>query len=361
MNEAPATRGSVGRVLIVDDSPEHRQLMRRRLEDLGLSAELRPDTQSGWHAGVSGGFDAFVIDLLFSRVPEGVSLIRSLKADPRTAAVPVVAVTAFDEGHLKDATRVGADLAIDKHEFSDLALPFIAKRCLPQATTAAGEVLLVEDDDALLDVYTFALERGGFTVRTAASVTAAWQQLAERAPDVLLLDYRLPDGEGFELCRRVRSTPHLAQTYVVIVTGDRSVSEEAGWLDAGADTCWAKPIQALRLGALLKGALRSRNRPATDVLLGAETRLDTARCCIVSRGWESKRLNYNEIRFLETFRNSPEVTRAVAAEAAMVGGEGYEGRSLALNAFLRRFRKKLPEGLEGVITIPGKGFRLGFP
>lgn len=238
----------------------------------------------------------------------------------------------------------------------------IAKRCVPQSAAAAGEVLLVEDDDGLIDLFSIALERGGFAVRTASHIAAAWRQLEERAPDALLLDFRLPDGEGLELCRRIRATPRLTGTFVAILTADASVVEHSDWFDAGADTCWAKPIQALRLAALLKGELRSRKRLATGLLpLGPQSRLDKARRRVVLRGLESKQLNDNEIRFFELFVGSPEVSRAAAATAAMVGGEGDEGRDLALNAFLCRLRKKLPKGLPGIITIPGKGFRLGFP
>ena len=160
---------------------------------------------------------------------------------------------------------------------------------LPQSNPAlvrrsdVVEVLLVEDDDGLLDLFSLALDHEGFHVKTASSVSAAWRQLARKTPDALLLDNGLPDGAGLELCRRIRVTSTLSGLFVAILTADTAVVEKSPWLEAGADTCWPKPISTSRLAALLNGELRSRARPTQAVVaLAAESRLDKARRRIVS-------------------------------------------------------------------------------
>lgn len=345
------------RVLAVDDDAGYRWLLSRSLESIGCSSVLCEDLQGAWLKAVEGGWSAVIVDLLYRNVPDGLAFIEKVRGDSRTARVPLVALTGGEPEYLERARALGADLASSKDDFMHVALPFLARTCAP---VVRPDVLLVEDDEGLLDLYPQVLEREGLRVRTAASAGAAWRELQAAAPDAVLLDCRLPDGDGLALCRRIRDTPALDGLFIAILTSDGQVVEESPWLVAGADTCWAKPLSAERVAALLKGMLRRKAaQPEPVVRLGA-ARLDRARGRLVSGGLESDRLNYPEIRFLELFLAGPEVGRAAAADAALVGSEGLD-RGLALNAFICRLRKKFPPGLEPFVTVHGKGFRLAQP
>ncbi len=158
-------------------------------------------------------------------------------------------------------------------------------------------MLVVEDEPALLQLIGRTLEVSGFTVRRAATATAAVVAVADQPPDLAVVDVMLPDGSGFDLIHRLRDVrPDLA---VVLLTARDGVEDRLTGFAVGADDYVTKPFAVAELVARVNAVLR-RSRPAEDVpevLEVADLRLDDA-AHVVTRGEQLIDLSPTEYRLL---------------------------------------------------------------
>lgn len=121
-------------------------------------------------------------------------------------------------------------------------------------TNMPPAVVLIEDDPNVTLMLTRHLQRAGWTVHAAGTLAAAREVLQDQDWDVVLLDRGLPDGDGLELCREIRSQfPH---GYVVMLTGESSDAAKLEGFEGGADDYVTKPFQTQELLARLRAALR---------------------------------------------------------------------------------------------------------
>ena len=117
-------------------------------------------------------------------------------------------------------------------------------------------ILLVEDDDAIRIGLSRALTAGGDVVTTATSAIEAVRALAESPPDIVLLDLGLPDLDGADVLRLVRSNPATATIPVIVMTARDEDREAVRLLDAGADDYLVKPFSAAQVMARVRAVLR---------------------------------------------------------------------------------------------------------
>lgn len=121
-------------------------------------------------------------------------------------------------------------------------------------------ILVVEDDPQVAASLRDLLEREGYVVRVAGSIAEARRELASDAPvDGMLLDWRLPDGEGIDLLKELRKTSDLP---ILMVTARVEVIDRVLGLEIGADDYVTKPVEPRELLARLKARLRTHLRPA---------------------------------------------------------------------------------------------------
>jgi len=137
-----------------------------------------------------------------------------------------------------------------------------------------SRILFAEDDDALRKMTTQVLASAGHEVRDVSGGLAALDELRQRLPDLVVLDYRMGDPDGFEVCRRIKRDPATAHVPVLILTAQRGIEDRLGGFDAGADDYLAKPFDPrellARVAALLRLAQRGRDRNPTTGLPGGE-------------------------------------------------------------------------------------------
>ena len=121
-------------------------------------------------------------------------------------------------------------------------------------------ILVVEDDDALRYAVSRLLKLPGYQVLEASSGEECLRIAQKERPDLVLLDVRLPDMSGVEVCRRIRATPEIASIFIVHVTGvETSPDSQADALDAGADGYLTKPIHDRALLATIRAMIRIRS------------------------------------------------------------------------------------------------------
>jgi DNA-binding response OmpR family regulator len=117
------------------------------------------------------------------------------------------------------------------------------------------KLLLVEDDPDIQLVARMALKRAGFTVSIAPDGTTALAAIHADRPDVILLDWMMPDVEGTEVCRRIKDDPATSAIPVIFMTARSQQSEIARGLALGATGYIVKPFDALALGKQVREIL----------------------------------------------------------------------------------------------------------
>src|SRR5688572_2397626 len=113
-------------------------------------------------------------------------------------------------------------------------------------------VLIVDDDTAVREILAALLQNQGYHLVLAATGAEALEQAAALRPDVILLDIMMPEMDGFEVCRRIRATPHLADISVIIITALDDREARLHGIEAGADDFIAKPFDKTELRARVR-------------------------------------------------------------------------------------------------------------
>lgn len=120
---------------------------------------------------------------------------------------------------------------------------------------ARKSVLLVEDDDAIAEALGFLIDREGYELRRVASGPAAIDAVRDCAPDLVLLDNRLPGCSGYEVCRQIRLDPALAATRILMMTATANPDDPARSRALGADAFLDKPFSIRQLKGLMQELL----------------------------------------------------------------------------------------------------------
>jgi len=123
------------------------------------------------------------------------------------------------------------------------------------AATFNKNILVVDDDAGMLALTSMVLERAGFSVQKASSGQEALELVEHSTPDLFLLDVMMPDMDGIELCKRIRSNPRTHHTPVVFLSAHTEHSIMANGFEAGATEYLAKPVSHKVLVAKVKGIL----------------------------------------------------------------------------------------------------------
>jgi PleD family two-component response regulator len=137
-----------------------------------------------------------------------------------------------------------------------------------------SRILFAEDDDALRRMTTQVLASAGHQVLDVPNGSRALSELRRELPDLVVLDYRMGDPDGFEVCRRIKHDPATAHVPVLILTAQGRLEDRLGGFDAGADDYLAKPFDVrellARVQALLRLASQGRDRNPTSGLPGGD-------------------------------------------------------------------------------------------
>jgi two-component system KDP operon response regulator KdpE len=232
-------------------------------------------------------------------------------------------------------------------------------------------VLIVEDEPALLRALRIDLRARGYEVRTAARGQEALDQAARWPPDAVLLDLGLPDRDGTEVIRELRTWSSVP---VIVLSGRSAAQDKIGALDAGADDYVTKPFAMDELLARLRAALRREDtvRPATAMTIG-RTKVNLAAHTVIRQPAsdgdgaaaagtmpEPVHLTPTEWRLLEILLRSPGQLVPSSRLLAQVWGPGYEHNAHYLRFHMARLRRKLeedPPRPRHLLTEPGMGYR----
>ncbi|HEC10265.1 MAG TPA: response regulator transcription factor [Acidimicrobiales bacterium] len=217
-------------------------------------------------------------------------------------------------------------------------------------------LLVVEDDLALGNVIRRGLAEEGHAVDLVGTVAQAEEALFVDDHDLLVLDLGLPDGDGAELCRRLRAEG--SQLKVLMLTARDDLSDKVGGLDAGADDYLTKPFAFPELAARVRALLRRPADTRSPVMEAAGIRLDPA-AHTVWAGQIAVPLTPKEFSLLHYLmaHTGDVVSRSILLEH--VWDANYDGLSNVVDVHVANLRRKLElPGSDGVIeTVRGVGYR----
>ena len=216
-----------------------------------------------------------------------------------------------------------------------------------------------EDERPIREMIAFGLKRAGFEVREAEDCRAARIAVADSRPDLLLVDWMLPDMSGLELTRSLKRDRDTRDLPIIMLTARAEEGDKIAGLDGGADDYLTKPFAFAELTARLRALVRRGPRERPAVLRVGSLSLDPA-TRRVWRGDTEISLSAKEYLLLETFMRSPDevLTRLQLLERAW--DYEYENRSNVVDVYVRYLREKIdrPFGVESIQTLRGAGYRL---
>lgn len=224
-----------------------------------------------------------------------------------------------------------------------------------------AKLLVVEDELALAELLTYNLEAEGYEVRCTASAEDAELLIAEELPDLVILDWMLPQVSGIELCRRLRSRPESSALPILMLTARGEESDRIRGLSTGADDYVVKPFSLPELLARVKAILR-RAAPEriAEVLRFNDVELDRA-AHRVKRGRRDVRLGPTEFRLLEFMmeRTGRVLSRSQLLDGVWGSNAYVDERTVDVH--IGRLRKSLVHGKETDVirTVRGAGYILG--
>jgi two-component system phosphate regulon response regulator PhoB len=229
----------------------------------------------------------------------------------------------------------------------------------PMDKTAVRQILIVEDEQPIREMIAFALRRAGFEVSEAEDSRRARVQLADRRPDLVLIDWMLPDMSGLELTRHIKRESATRDLPVIMLTARAAEGDKVAGLDGGADDYMTKPFSPRELLSRINAVLRRTGGPAADdsIEVGGLT-MDRAAHRVSVNGADVQ-LGPTEYRMLEFFMLNPErvYTRAQLLDRVWGGNVYVEERTIDVH--IRRLRKALEEAaMDHLIqTVRGSGYR----
>jgi two-component system phosphate regulon response regulator PhoB len=222
-------------------------------------------------------------------------------------------------------------------------------------------VLIIEDELAQREVLTYNLEADGFRVITAENGEEGLLRVDEDMPDIIVLDWMMPNLSGIEVCRRLKTRTETRNIPIIMLSARSEEVDKVRGLETGADDYVVKPYSVIELMARVRTQLR-RVRPSTvgvrlefdDIVLDAETHK-------VSRSENALKLGPTEFRLLSTFMEKPGRVWSREQLLDRVWGRDIYVDTRTVDVHIGRLRKALTQfgGADPVRTVRGAGYALG--
>lgn len=221
------------------------------------------------------------------------------------------------------------------------------------------DILVAEDNALLAKGICTALKSERYRVRHVADGAAALAAIAERRPDVLVLDIMMPKTDGITVCRTIRRTD--AHLPILMLTARGLDSQKVEGLSAGADDYLTKPFSIAellaRIAALLRRALLAAPESAADTFAFGAATVDASTLTVTASDGTSQRLLPRELRLLKLFAENPGKVFSRDELLDRFWGVSYYGTTRTLDQRLMLLRKKLGSDATRIESVHGVGYK----
>ena len=220
-------------------------------------------------------------------------------------------------------------------------------------------ILVVEDEPAIQELIAVNLSRSGHEVRRAASAADAWREVADALPDVILLDWMLPDAAGPNFARRMRADARTREVPIIMLTARASDEDKVAGLESGADDYVTKPFSPRELEARIQAVLRRRMPQLSKEAVEIEGLVLNPATRKVEGHGRALRMGPTEFELLHFFMTHADRVYGRAQILDMVWGDHVFIEERTVDVHIRRLREALePSGHDDLVeTVRGAGYR----
>jgi len=222
-----------------------------------------------------------------------------------------------------------------------------------------GRILIVEDEDAIRQMVCLALSQAGYECVEAPDASAAQARIVAAPPDLILLDWMLPNVSGVDYARRLRQEKLTQDIPIIMLTARTEEDDKVRGLDSGVDDYITKPFSTRELIARIKALMRRTAPHQAEASVETEgLALDPITHRVTARG-RGVDLGPTEFRLLQFFMTHPERVHSRERLLNGVWGENVYVEERTVDVHIRRLRKALiPSGHDHLIqTVRGAGYR----
>lgn len=222
------------------------------------------------------------------------------------------------------------------------------------------KIMIVEDEDDIVTLLQYNLEREGFEVAAETNGGRAVDAIALWQPDLILLDWMLPEKSGIDICREIRESNDLRNIPIIMLTARGEEADKIEGLSIGADDYMTKPFSVPELVARIRALLR-RTRPTAvkGILEFEDVKMDLA-TCRVTRGNRFVHLGPTEFRLLQFLMEKPRHVFPREVLLKEVWGADIHVELRTVDVHIRRLRKAMNDGGEKdlIRTIRAAGYSI---
>ena len=223
----------------------------------------------------------------------------------------------------------------------------------------AARILVVEDEPAISELLAVNLRHFGYVVSAVADSASAVEALAQSVPDLMILDWMLPDESGVDLAKRLRQQARTRELPIVMLTARAQEGDKLSGFDAGVDDYLTKPFSTRELLARIKAILR-RNAPelAADPIEIAQLRIDPDAFRVSTRA-QTIDLSPTEFRLLHCLMRNADRVLSRSRLLDLVWGDEVYIEERTVDVHIRRLRQALQAtGHDRLVeTVRGGGYR----
>lgn len=220
-------------------------------------------------------------------------------------------------------------------------------------------IYLVEDDDSIRELVIYTLNSSGLEAQGFARPGEFWQAVQIRLPQLCMLDIMLPEEDGLQILRKLRTDPNTREIPVMMLTAKGTEYDKVVGLDAGADDYVPKPFGMMELLARVRALLRrSAPREGTDEYRIGPLYLSASRHVVQVDG-QDVALTLKEYELLRTLVENRGVVLTRDRLLNQIWGYSFDGESRTVDVHIRTLRQKIGGASELIETIRGVGYKIG--
>ena len=219
-------------------------------------------------------------------------------------------------------------------------------------------IYLVEDDNNIRKLITYTLNSNGMETQGFARPSEFWQSMKEKLPRLILLDIMLPEEDGLEILKKIRSTSSTQRIPVIMLTAKSAEYDKVIGLDMGADDYIPKPFGMMELISRIKAVLRRTNpEQNADVFTHGDLAVSVSRHEVTVNG-EPVTLTLKEFELLCTLLKNRGIVLTRDRLLNEIWGYSFDGESRTVDVHVRKLRQKLGTAGECIETVKGVGYKI---
>ena len=216
-------------------------------------------------------------------------------------------------------------------------------------------IYIVEDDRNIQEIELFALKNSGYQAVGFETAKEFYKALAEKLPELILLDIMLPDEDGLSILKRLRTRADTQKIPVILVTAKSTEIDKVKGLDGGADDYIAKPFGVMEMIARVKALLRRSGGAEESLMTCGNVTLDSEKRMVYVDG-KAIELTYKEFELLKLLMKNHGIVISRDVIMERVWDSSFEGESRTIDVHVRTLRQKLGDGGALIKTIRNVGY-----